>query len=545
MRHVLLRTTLLLSLALLAAPAHAAGLAAIRSVDGTVSSGAFGGAVVVVGDMDGDGAPEFAVAASDDSVPGPGAGRVFVFRGGSAHLGEPPALVISGLPGDFLGSTLAPAGDQDGDGLADLLIGAPAGSDLTPDATGRVLLVYGSSPLGQRTPLVITGDDPDDNFGSAIANLGAFDGDTKPDFAIGAPGSSFEQGYVRVFHGGVTPPTPLFTIHGSDYGDEFGAAVAGVGKTRGATSTNDLLVGAPFASEVQFFGGAATLYFGGSPPDTFPDQTWTGGADDEFGTSVAGIGDFNGDGRTDWVVGAPWVDLGPNPAAGRGYLYLGAVAPPASAALLINGGVAQGNMGAWVSGIGDVNGDGRADFAIAQSGSPDATVPGEVRVFFGKTPPTSVADATLTAEELGDGFGEAISNGGRIVPGNRDLFLIGANSHGDGGRVYLFGYSFPVDAPIEGPAPGATARLLPPWPNPGRTSVRLALEVPTAQRVSLCVVDPAGRAVATLADGELSPGRREFPLRTGTGTPLGPGLYWAVLTTESGRRSAPFVVLGR
>src|SRR5216117_2534254 len=84
-----------------------------------------------------------AAATGADAAAGTAAGRVFVFRGGP-HLGEPPALVLAGLPGELLGAALAPAGDVDGDGLADLLVGAPAGTTVDLAAPGRVLIVFGS-----------------------------------------------------------------------------------------------------------------------------------------------------------------------------------------------------------------------------------------------------------------------------------------------------------------------------------------------------------------------------------------------------------------
>jgi hypothetical protein len=526
-----------------ASPAHAA-LQVTKTYDGSPNEGFFGTTVVVVGDMDGDGRAEFAVGANDDNTAGPGAGRVFIFRGGTG-LGGPPAQIIDGLAGDFLGSSLAPAGDQDNDGRADLLIGAPAGSDLTPNATGRVLLVYGSNPLGTRAPRIINGDDPNDRFGESIANLGDFDGDGRTDFAIGAPGRADEQGMVRVYRGGFTPPIPLYSVHGQEIGDAFGEAIAGVGRTRGVASTNDMVVGAPFNSEIHLFAGRAYLFHGGAGADTFPDQVWSGTSDAELGGAVAGIGDINGDGRTDWLVGLPGLQLGMNPAAGRAYLFTGAATPPTGPALLINGSLAFGYLGSALAGIGDVNGDGRPDWAVGQPGSADSPTPGTVRVFLGKPIPTSTPDQVLTGEFEGDDFGGAISNGGRFTTLARDMFFVGAVEFNfQDGRVYQFGDGFPLDAgPVSGPA--VAHRLASPWPNPSRGVVRLALELSTNARVKLVVADVAGRVVKTVADGDFTAGRHEFLLSLSNDGAARPGLYWARLVADGQTESSSFVYLGR
>jgi hypothetical protein len=523
-----------------AAPSFALNLIPIRSYDGTVADGQFGAAAVVVGDMDGDGLAEFAVAANYDTTTGGSAGRVFIFRGGS-HVGDPPVWHIDGLAGEFLGSALAPAGDQDGDGLADLLIGAPSGSDATPNAPGRVILFYGSNPIGTRTPLVLTGDDPDDRFGSSLAFLGNFDGDTKPDFAVGAPGASIEQGYVRVFHGGVTPPTPIFTVHGEDYGEDFGYSIAGVGKTRGPSSTNDLLVGAPFSSLVDIDAGKAYLYFGGSPPDTFPDQTWVGGAEQEFATAVAGVGDINGDGRTDWVIGAPVVKIQTMQAAGKAFVYLGASPPPSASSTAILGTVAKGYLGEVISGLGDVNADGKPDFAVAAPGTFDSDSVGQVRIFLGKASPNGTADQVLRGGAVGDGFGTAVSNGGRVISGTKDVFLIGMQDYGTSGRAVLFGEGFPVGVDPIGPVTGLDAMLASPWPNPARSSVRCAVVLGRESDLRLEVVDVTGRTARSLANRVYPAGRHEFSIATGG---LGPGLYWVVLESSGHRESRAFVLLG-
>src|SRR5207249_3125813 len=95
---------------------------------------------------------------------------------------------------------------------------------------------------------------------------------------------------------------------------------------------------------------------GGAAPDTVPDREWAGPAPgDLLGTSVAGAGDVNGDGRADMLVGIPGANNGPTLDTGRAQLYLGALPPPLMPAFSVLGTVPYGELGLSVAGIGDVN----------------------------------------------------------------------------------------------------------------------------------------------------------------------------------------------
>ncbi len=524
--------------------AAASDLSLLHVFDGGVANAQFGISCVVVGDMDGDGFAEFAIGASADSTAGKGAGRVFIYRGGPQYLGDPPAWIIDGAPGDLLGAALAPAGDVDGDGLADLLIGAPGSLDLNPSATGRVLLVYGCRPLGTRAPVSIPGPIAGGHFGAAVAGLGAFNGDRYSDVAVGAPNANAGAGEVLVYLGSPTGlASPALVLHGSASGDNFGTAVAGAGRTRGGTYS-DLLVGAPFNSDATIWAGKAYLYLGGAVPDSTPDAQYAGvGAGDFLGTSLAGAGDVNGDGFDDFLVGAPDANPGALIDAGQAYLFLGAAAPPAGAALTVSGTRANGELGLAVAGIGDENADGFADFAVGTPGGADSTFAGETRVFLGRPSPVAVADTVLAGENGGDMFGRAISNGGLVDAGTHALFLVGSYLHAGAGRGYLYGSSN-ATVGVAAEAPPAGVRLTAPWPDPASGSVRFSLEVGTPRPVRLQVLDVSGRRIAMLADGEVSAGRREI-VWPGSGQARPPaGLYWVVLESAEVRQARRFVLLG-
>ncbi|HEV2105605.1 MAG TPA: integrin alpha [Candidatus Eisenbacteria bacterium] len=536
-----------LLLAVAAVPAQALDLATLRALDGAVANGEYGFATCVVGDMDGDGFAEYAVGAPADSTGGPGAGRVFIFRGGPAHAGDPPAWILTGLPGDLLGDALAPAGDVDGDGYADLIVGAPAGTSVAPALPGRVLIVFGSAVLGTRAPLAISGGWPGGQFGAAVAGLGRFDGDAYDDIAVGAPGANNGNGAVCVFRGGAPPATaPAWTLHGRGAGDAFGSAVAGAGHLAGG-AFGSLLVGAPFNSDAALWAGKVWWFAGGAPPDTLPDAVWSGAAaGDFFGSAVAGPGDVDGDGLDDALVGAPGANVGAGIDDGRAYVFLGHAPPPAAAALAVDGTRDYGELGTSVAGVGDLDGDGLADWAVGAPGSPDARTAGEVRVFLGRPTPVATPDTVLAGEVTDDMFGRSVSAGGRVDAGTRAFFLVGAYNHGAGGRAYLEGS---VAATLAAPPPAPpTLALAVPAPNPAGGRVRIVLTLAGAAAAdpgaAVDVLDAAGRRVSRLSAGALGAGAHAFAWPAPGADPA-PGLYWIRARAGGEERLARFVWLGR
>src|SRR5439155_4833320 len=122
-------------------------------------------------------------------------------------------------------------------------------------------------------------------------------------------------------------------------------------------------------------------------------------------------------------------------------------------------------LGLAVAGIGDVNADGRSDFAVGAPAGADSTKVGEVRAFLGRAAPVSSPDTVWFGEAGGDMFGRMISNGGRVDAGLHDLFLIGSYLHSNAGRAYLFG-SGTASVAVPDEVDGAGIRLLAPWPDP-------------------------------------------------------------------------------
>ncbi len=339
--------------ALLAALAALAPAAAAQTTQHLLLPQPFGGAtfgsdIASAGDTNADGVPDV-IASGYDFFLGGGFARVYSGVDASVLFS-----VVTGfdpeIPGAFLpGASVAGIGDVNADGHDDVLVGAPEVHPDFPDP-GHAAVVSGATGLKLYLVGGFLGGPSQDQFGTSCSPAGDVDLDGVPDFAVGAKKSNV----VRVFSGAsgvllhAIPPPP-----GSGaFGDALGNAtdLTGDGKP-------DLLVGAPTSSLAGFpvSTGAAYLASGAGGGIV---RVFVGGATgDKFGADVALVGDANGDGIGDVAIGAPGSDLGSADS--------GAVSVRSST----NGlpiwtatGVTPGEeLGATVSAIGDLDGDGRVD----------------------------------------------------------------------------------------------------------------------------------------------------------------------------------------
>jgi predicted outer membrane repeat protein len=212
--------------------------------------------VGTAGDVNGDGYADLVVGAPGyDSA----AGRVYVYYGGGAGLTAGlAAWTTSGENGgDGFGSSVGTAGDVNGDGYTDLVVGAPGHSS----DTGKVY-VYHSSVYGLNVPSSeLTGENAGDYFGSSVGTAGDVNGDGFSDLVVGAPGHSSDRGKAYVYHGSLTRLTgsAAWSVVGGSGGDNFGQAVGTAGDAIGGDGYADLVVGAPGHSSDK---GKAYVYRG-------------------------------------------------------------------------------------------------------------------------------------------------------------------------------------------------------------------------------------------------------------------------------------------
>lgn len=295
--------------------------------------------VAGAGDVDADGYADLLVGVSGNGsyeASHPGTAYLVLGQASPRSTALSSAIAYEGEEnGDYAASSVAGAGDVDGDGYDDMLVGADYNDDAGSSAGAAYLLLGGASPgSGSLSDaLEFTGEAAGDHAGCSVAGAGDVDADGYADFLVGAylnddGGTSAGAAYLVLGSTGLTSGTlgdATAAYDGAAAGDEAGGSVAGAGDVDG-DGADDLLVGADANDSGASGAGAAWLVFGSASPASLllSDAAQFAGeaADDSAGVGVAGAGDFDGDGRADVLIGADENDDG-GTEAGAAYLVLG------------------------------------------------------------------------------------------------------------------------------------------------------------------------------------------------------------------------------
>ncbi len=414
-----------------------------------------------VADFNGDGYADVVVGADGG---GSGAGRAYVYLGSATGLATTPATTLTGPDGGVgeFGRSVASAGDVNGDGYADLVVGAPnaPSPDVhSSDGAGRAYVYLGSATGLATTPATtLVAPETNGQFGLSVASAGDVNGDGYADLVVGGYSIFSLIGRAYVYLGSATGPgaTPAstrmggwaasagdFDLNGDGYadlvfnGDVFLGGASGLATTPAtppltggpghwdsvaAGDVNgdgyaDIVVGSMGVSPstgIPYGPGNVYVYLGSTGGlTTTPTTTLTGpDSGNSFGGAVASAGDLNGDGYADLVVGsfcAPYID-GCGCGAGQASIYLGSAAGLATtpSTTLTGPDRPGGYFGVSVASAGDLNGDGYADLVVGSNAGRAYAYPGSAGARASTPPPP------LSSPDVADSFGSSVASAGDL-----------------------------------------------------------------------------------------------------------------------------------
>ncbi len=343
------------------------------------------------------------------------------------------------------GFRVAGAGDVNGDGYSEVIVGAP---DYTTgeERDGKAFLYHGSvSGLSEAAEWTGTGTGFRARYGYSVSSAGDVNGDGYDDVLVGSH-NYLNRGGAFIYHGsaGGLTGTAGCVLTGSHIDCQFGICVSSAGDVNN-DGFDDVIIGARTYTNGEQWEGAAFLYYG-SATGISATGGWSAESDQAeafYGTCVSGAGDVNDDGYDDIIVGAPdyenqcyW--------EGRAYVYHGSATGPASSPdWIADGEQALAHMGWSAAGAGDVNNDGYADVILGVWGyDQEYAHEGRTLVYYGSSSGLGTIPSINYGGQASAYFGFAVDGAGDVDGDGFDDVIIGAYGHDQNftndGRAYVF-----------------------------------------------------------------------------------------------------------
>ncbi len=373
------------------------------------------------GDVNGDGYADVMVSLFNNEFGVSKDGLVQLFMGTGNGISTQYSWSSEGKGGSNFGESIASAGDVNGDGFFDIIVGASRFSN-GEDNEGAAFVYYGSPGGPAKTPAwTMEGNQANAFFGVSVSTAGDVNKDGYADVIIGAnyyDNGETNEGRITIYLGSANglSKTPYFTAEGDQVNAFFGKSVACAGDVN-HDGYSDVVVGSPGYDHGQNNEGRAVLYMGTNMGMT-QSAAWSGEsnqADANYGFSVASAGDVNGDGFSDVVIGANRYDENMS-NVGKIYVYMGS----ANGFSLFpdwtyTGNQIDGNLGISVAAAGDINGDGYGEIIVGAFGINPLITTGNVFVYYGSVKGTTNKLIEIDkAKYPGASFGLSVASAGDI-----------------------------------------------------------------------------------------------------------------------------------
>jgi hypothetical protein len=415
-----------------------------------IGTALFGASVATAGDVNGDGYDDIVVGAPSYSNIQNMEGRAYVFHGSAAGVKPLPAWVYeSNVAECELGQSVASAGDVNNDGYDDVLVASEFCGVV--DREGRAYLFLGSATgLAPSYAWMIQGAGSTESLGWSIASAGDVNGDGYADVIVGAPWASYpegNEGRAYVFYGSASglPATANWTKESNVAWSGFGTSVASAGDVNN-DGFSDVIIGQTHIGNPQLEEGRVYVYLGSAGGlEELPVWTYENNvAGSWLGESVASAGDVNNDGYDDVIVGG-YRYSNPQALEGIAYLFLSSAAGLAETpAWSAEGNQENAQYGQSVASAGDVNQDGYDDVLVGAPQFSNGEIrEGRIFLYYGSSTGLLSAPVFMTEsnQEIAQ-MGYSVASAGDVNDDNIDDIIAGISwfdgGQGNEGRAIVY-----------------------------------------------------------------------------------------------------------
>ena len=384
---------------------------------GIIYSTSFGHSVSGAGDVNGDNFDDIIIGAYGVSL---GSGSADIYFG-SSSMDNTSDVSISGIFHSAFGRSVSCAGDVNGDGFDDVVVG----QDYYGNNTGSAKIYLGSASMNNNPDIILNGENSTDKFGWSVSGAGDINGDGFDDVISGAPDFSGGKGKIYVYYGAASmDPYSDITKTGTTSSGYFGYSVSEAGDFN-KDGFSDIIAGA-YGMNISM--GKVYFYqYRTDPPRTVSDLTLSAEPGSGFGIISSDAGDVNGDGYSDFITSTVY-------GTGKVFIYFGSMNMDNVPDFSKSG--AYG-FGQCVSGAGDVNGDGYDDVIIGWN-SVNLNGDGKAQIFFGGPSMDTIADVTMYEQQNYTRFGQSLSDAGDVNHDGYDDVIIGDMDYNGTGRAYIY-----------------------------------------------------------------------------------------------------------